>query len=255
MLRVRIIPCLLLRNRGLYKTLKFKEPKYVGDPINAVRIFNEKEVDEVIVLDIGATPSGRGPNFELISDIASECFMPLTYGGGITSLEQIRKLQRLGVEKSCLNSAAFNNRRLVRESCDVFGSSSVIAAIDVRKSFFGRHEVWINCGQTNTKADPVRYAEELAKAGVGEILINSIDRDGTMGGYDIELLKRVGAAVNVPIVACGGAGSVQHMLDLVEQAHVSAAAAGSLFVFHGKHRAVLINYPTQAELAQILPSN
>src|SRR5262249_31959314 len=152
------------------------------------------------------------------------------------------------------NSAAFTDRRLVQESCSVLGSSSVIAAIDVRKSFLGRHEVWINGGRTNTKTDPVRYAEELAKAGVGELLVNPIDRDGTMGGYDTELLRRISAAVDVPIIACGGAGSLQHMRDVVEQARVSAVSAGSLFVFHGKHRAVLISYPTQADLEQFLAS-
>lgn len=252
MLKVRVIPCLLLRGRGLYKTVKFKDPKYVGDPVNAVKIFNEKEVDEIIVLDIGATTEKRGPNFDLIGDIAGECFMPLAYGGGISSMEQIRKLQRLGVEKTCLNSAAFTDRRLVHEACDVLGSSSIIAAIDVKKSFLGKPEVWINCGKTNTKTDPVRYAEELAKAGVGEILVNSIDRDGTMSGYDTDLLKRIAAAVDVSIIACGGAGSVQHMREAVEQARVPAVAAGSLFVFHGKHRAVLINYPTQADLERFL---
>jgi imidazole glycerol-phosphate synthase subunit HisF len=252
-LKTRVIPCLLLRDRGLYKTVKFKDPKYVGDPVNAVRIFNDKEVDELIFLDISATPAKREPNFELIGDIASECFMPLTYGGGVTCADHIRKLHRLGVEKTSLNSAAFLDRRLVAECCDKFGSSSIVAAIDTRRTLLGRHEVWINCGGTNTKEDPVRYAEQLAKIGVGEILLNSIDRDGMANGYDIELLKKVSAAVDVPIIACGGAGSLADMHAAVREAKIPAVAAGSMFVFHGKHRAVLISYPSQAELVKFLP--
>jgi cyclase len=248
MLKARVIPSLLLRGRGLYKTVKFGNPKYVGDPINAVKIFNEKEVDELILLDITATPEKREPNYELIGDIASECFMPLSYGGSVTTVEQIRRLHRIGVEKICLNTSAFMDPELVRQGCDIFGSSSIIAAIDVKKTLLGRYEVWINCGKTNTKEDPVRYAAALADLGVGEILVNSIDRDGTMTGYDIDLLKKITSAVNTPVVACGGAGTLEHMQKAVKEAHVSAVAAGSMFVFHGKHRAVLINYPEQSEM-------
>ncbi len=248
MLKARIIPSLLLRGGGLYKTVKFANPKYVGDPINAVKIFNEKEVDELILLDITATPEKREPNYELIGDVASECFMPLSYGGAVTSIEQIRRLHRIGVEKICLNTAAFTDRALVKQSCDTFGSSSIIAAIDVKKTLLGRYEVWIDCGKTNTKEDPVRYAAALADLGVGEILVNSIDRDGTMSGYDIDLLKKITGSVNTPVIACGGAGSLEHMQRAIGEAHVSAAAAGSMFVFHGKHKAVLINYPDQSEL-------
>lgn len=251
MLKTRIIPCLLLRGRGLYKTVKFKDPTYVGDPVNAVKIFNEKEVDELILLDITATQENREPNFELIEDIASECFMPLSYGGGVITMEQMRKLYRLGVEKIALNTAAFANRKLVQESFAAFGSSSVIASIDVKKTFLGKYEVWINGGKTNTKEDPIRYAEDLSKAGVGEILVNSIDRDGTMAGYDIAFLEKMSAAVDTPIIACGGAGNLQHMREAVDKAHVPAFAAGSMFVFHGKHRAVLINYPSQKDLDQL----
>ena len=254
MLKARVIPCLLLKGRGLYKTVKFANAKYVGDPVNAVKIFNEKEVDELLLLDITATHENREPNYELIADIAGECFMPLGYGGAVTSLEQIRKLHRMGVEKVSMNTAAFNDRRLVQESCDVFGSSSIVAAIDVKKSFLGKYEVWTHGGRINTKEDPVRYAEELARLGVGEILVNSIDRDGVMGGYDVALLKRITAAVDTPVIACGGAGTLEHIREAVTQAHVSAAAAGSLFVFHGKHRAVLINYPTQLQLEAVVGS-
>lgn len=253
MLKSRVIPCLLLRGRGLYKTVRFKDPTYVGDPVNAVKIFNEKEVDELILLDIGATPEKREPNFDLIGDIASECFMPLTYGGGVTSIDQMRKLHRLGVEKIAINSAAYRDRRLVEESCSIFGSSSVIAAIDVKKTFLGKYEVWIDGGRTRTKEDPVAYTQQLARLGVGEIMINSIDRDGTMSGYDLELLKRVSKAVDTPLIACGGAGSLDHMCAAVAEAHVPALAAGSMFVFHGRHRAVLINYPNRSELEARLP--
>nr|WP_227494078.1 AglZ/HisF2 family acetamidino modification protein [Ramlibacter pallidus] len=249
-MKPRVIPCLLLRGRGLYKTVRFAEPKYVGDPVNAVKIFNEKEVDELLLLDITATVEKRDPNFELIADIAGECFMPLGYGGGVGSIDQIRKLHRMGVEKVCLNSSAFRNPRLVQESCDMFGSSSIVAAIDVKKTLFGKHEVWIDSGRTNTREDPVRHAEKLAELGVGEILVNSIDRDGTMSGYDAALLKKVASAVDTPVIACGGAGTLDHIREAL-QAGVSAAAAGSMFVFHGKHRAVLINYPPPETLAQL----
>ncbi|HEX7892063.1 MAG TPA: AglZ/HisF2 family acetamidino modification protein [Ramlibacter sp.] len=250
MLKPRVIPCLLLRGPGLYKTVRFAEPKYVGDPVNAVKIFNEKEVDELLLLDITATADKREPNYDLIGDIAGECFMPLGYGGGVGSIEQIRRLHRMGVEKVSLNSAAFRDRRFVEESCDVFGSSSIVAAIDVKKTLFGKHEVWIDDGRTNTREDPVRYAEQLAALGVGEILVNSVDRDGTMGGYDTAMLKKVAAAVDTPVIACGGAGSLAHIQEALA-AGVSACAAGSMFVFHGKHRAVLINYPTPDALAQL----
>lgn len=253
MLKTRVIPSLLLRGRGLYKTVRFKDPKYVGDPVNAVKIFNEKEVDEIIVLDISATTEKKDPNFALIEEIASECFMPLGYGGGVTTIDQMRRLYRLGVEKIALNTAAFTDRHLVEAGCKTFGSSSVIASIDTKSTLFGKREVWINGGRVNTKVDPVRYAEQLARLGVGEILVNSIDRDGTMSGYDIELLKMLSAAVDVPIIACGGAGSLEHMQEAVTTAGVPAVAAGSMFVFHGRHRAVLINYPARAELEARLP--
>lgn len=255
MLKPRVIPCLLLRNRGLYKTVKFGDPKYVGDPVNAVKIFNEKEVDELMLFDITATPEKREPNFALIGEIAGECFMPFSYGGGVTSVDQVRRLHRIGVEKVSLNSAAFQNRRLVQESCELFGSSSIVASIDVKKTFLGKYEVWINGGKTNTKEDPVRYAEQLATLGVGEILVNSIDRDGTMTGYDNALLKKVMSAVSTPVIACGGAGTLDHLRETIAQTGVSAVSAGSMFVFHGKHKAVLINYPTPAQLESLMLSD
>jgi len=227
----------------------------VGDPVNAVKIFNEKEVDEILLLDITATPERREPNYELIGDIASECFMPLTYGGGVCSIAQVRNLHRVGVEKVCLNTAAFYDRRLVEESCGSFGSSSIVACIDVKKNFFGKYEVWVNCGKTNTKEDPVSYAEQLAKLGVGEIMVNSIDRDGTMSGFDLPFLKSICSAVDTPMIACGGAGTLDHLREVISLAKVNAVAAGSLFVFHGKHKAVLINYPTPSQLEELQVAN
>ncbi len=253
MLKTRVIPSLLLRGRGLYKTRQFKDPKYVGDPVNAVKIFNEKEVDELILLDISATAEKKEPDFGLVEEIASECFMPLSYGGGVTTIEQMRRLYRLGVEKISLNTAAFTDRRLVEVACRTFGSSSVIVSIDTKSSLFGKREVWINGGRVNTKEDPLRYAEQLARLGAGEILVNSIDRDGTMSGYDIVFLRMLSARVGVPIIACGGAGSLEHMQEAVTEAGVTAVAAGSMFVFHGRHRAVLINYPARAVLEARLP--
>lgn len=253
MLKTRVIPSLLLRGRGLYKTRQFKDPKYVGDPVNAVKIFNEKEVDELILLDISATAEKKEPDFGLVEEIASECFMPLSYGGGVATIEQMRRLYRLGVEKISLNTAAFTDRRLVEVASRTFGSSSVIVSIDTKSSLFGKREVWINGGRVNTKEDPLRYAEQLARLGAGEILVNSIDRDGTMSGYDIVFLRMLSATVGVPIIACGGAGSLEHMQEAVTEAGVTAVAAGSMFVFHGRHRAVLINYPARAVLEARLP--
>lgn len=249
MLKPRVIPCLLLSGRGLYKTVKFNNPKYVGDPVNAVKIFNEKEVDELLLLDITATTENREPNYELIGDIASECFMPLAYGGGIKSIEQIRKLHRVGIEKVCLNTAAYLDPKFVKESCEIFGSSSIVAAMDVKKNFFGRYEVYVSSGKSNTKQDPVAYAKHLERLGVGEIFVNSVDRDGMMSGYDLVLLKSIALSVDTPVIGCGGAGSLEHVKVAIAEAGVNAVAAGSMFVFHGKHKAVLINYPSPIELA------
>lgn len=252
MLKTRVIPALLLKNGGLVKTVRFSSPKYLGDPINTVKIFNEKEVDELVFLDITATPEGRGPNFKLISDIASECFMPLSYGGGIRNVEEIRELLKIGIEKVAINTMAEKSPNLVKEAARIFGSSTIIISIDVKKSILGRYEVWTQCGQYNTKKDPVTYAKEMESLGAGEILINSIDRDGTMNGYDIKLIEMVSSNVGIPVIACGGAGKVDHFKEAVEKGKASAVAAGSMFVFQGPHRAVLISYPSQNELKTVL---
>ncbi len=244
MMRSRVIPCLLLRGHGLVKTRKFKDPVYVGDPVNAVRIFSEKEVDELVILDIDASVEGREPNYELIAEIAGECFMPVAYGGGITSLEQARRLIRCGIEKVVINSASVVSTGFIRSIADVFGSQAVVGSIDVRKTLLGDYRVSVKSGQVDTRLKPEEHASTLVEAGVGEIFLNSIDRDGLMGGYDLALLKKVTSRVNVPVVACGGAGTTDHLREGLLSGGASAVAAGSMFVFHGKHRAVLINYPT-----------
>lgn len=252
MIRPRVIPCLLLKNEGLVKTVKFKEPKYLGDPINIVRIFNDKEVDELIFLDILATTENRRPNFELLAKITGECFMPLGYGGGIRDLNDVKKLLAIGVEKFVLNTSAVENPSLVREAADHAGSQAVVISIDVKKTLFGKHEVFTRAGKKGTGLDPVKFAIEMEKQGAGEIFVNSIDRDGTMQGYDLDLIGRVAESVSVPVVACGGAGNVGHLAQAV-RAGASAAAAGSMFVFQGPLRGVLISYPAQAELKRVMP--
>lgn len=252
MIRPRVIPALLLKGQGLVKTIKFKDPKYLGDPINVVKIFNEKGVDEIVLLDITATPENRGPKFDMLKDIASEAFIPLAYGGGIRSMEDIRKLLSIGIEKLIMNTSAVETPSLLREVADHAGSQAVVASIDVKKNFLGKYEVFTHCGQKKTGLDPVKHAVEMEKMGVGEIIINSIDRDGTMQGYDVDLVRKVADAVHVPVVACGGAGNLSHVAEVIKEGHASAAAAGSIFVFQGPLRGVLINYPSQKELIGFL---
>jgi cyclase len=251
MLKTRVIPCLLMRNQGLVKTIKFRDPKYVGDPINAVKIFNDKEVDELLLLDIAATVTGKAPKYEIIKDIAGECFMPLSYGGGIRSIDDIRKIFLVGVEKVVVNSYALERPQFVREASDIFGSQSIVVSMDVRKGLLGKYEVFRANGSKSTKLDPVQHAKRMANLGAGEIFVNSIDRDGTQKGYDLELIRRISTAVAVPVVACGGAGCLKDFKDAVLQSGASAVAAGSFFVFHGKHRAVLISYPEYAVLEEL----
>lgn len=252
MIKPRVIPALLLKGQGLVKTVKFKEPKYLGDPINIVRIFNDKEVDELVLLDITATPEKRGPQFDLLKNIASEAFIPLAYGGGIRSMDDVRKLLSLGIEKLIMNTSAVETPSLVREVADHAGSQAAVVSMDVKKGLLGKYEVLAHCGQKKTGLDPVKHAVEMERMGVGEILINSIDRDGTMQGYDLELVRKVADAVSVPVVACGGAGNLSHVSEVIKQGHASAAAAGSIFVFQGPLRGVLISYPTPKELKEFI---
>ena len=247
MLRPRIIPCLLVHKGGLVKTQNFKAPKYVGDPINAVKIFNEKEADELMVLDIDATVNGAEPNYALIAKLAAECRMPLCYGGGVRTAEQASRIIDLGVEKVSVSSAAISDPLLLTRMARAIGRQSVVAVLDVRKKtglFSKGYELCTHNAKTAHKLDPVMFARQLQEAGAGEIVINSINHDGEMKGYDIELAKQVRAAVNVPVTVLGGAGSLEHIGDLLKACGVIGAAAGSFFVFKGQYRAVLISYPT-----------
>lgn len=251
----RIIPCLLLKADGLVKGVRFKNYKYVGDPLNAVKIFNDKEVDELIFLDITATAENRGPDLELIQRIADECYMPFGVGGGITSVEQIRRVLEQGAEKVVINSAAIKNQELIRDASKFFGNQSIVVSIDVKRTFFGKELVYSCSGKKKTKKTPVEWAKQIEALGAGEIIINSIDKDGTMLGYDIELIRRVSEEVNIPVIACGGAGKVEDFASAV-YAGASACAAGSMFVFTGSLKAVLINYPSKEELqSELMPVN
>jgi cyclase len=247
----RIIPCLLLRNKGLVKTVKFRESTYIGDPINTVKIFNEKEVDEIFFLDIDATKTNKEPPYELIQNIASECFMPFGYGGGIKSLQQIDKIITSGAEKIIINSQAFLEKNFIMEAVRQFGSSTIAVSIDVKKEFIKGNTVYIKGGTVSTGKNPVDYVREIENQGAGEILINSIDRDGVMEGYDIELIKSISQSIRIPVIACGGAGKLSDFRRAVKEGGASAAAAGSFFVFHGKRRAVLITYPSYSEISTL----
>lgn len=248
----RIIPSLLLRDNGLVKTIKFKNSTYIGDPINAVKIFNEKEVDELIFLDIDATRDKKEPPYELIKDIATECFMPFCYGGGVKSIDQIRKLLACGTEKVAINSEAFNNPNFIKEAAQVFGSSTIVISMDYKKKLFGKTFVYVNGGRKNTKLDPVTYAKNMEELGAGELLVNAIDHDGTMSGYDIEMIRKITDAVSIPVIACGGAGNLNDFKEVFQDANASAAAAGSFFVFQGKKRGVLISYPSPEAIKEII---
>jgi imidazole glycerol-phosphate synthase subunit HisF len=252
MKRTRVIPVLLVNNGGLYKTQKFKNPKYVGDPINAIKIFNDKEVDELCVLDITASTQKREPNFKLIEEFASECFMPVCYGGGISKIEHAKKIFSLGIEKISLNFSAFKNQKLITEIATIYGSQAVVVSIDYKKNLFGKTYAYTLQGNESTKKTIIEYAKELESNGAGEILLNNIDRDGTFSGYDLEFIKLVASSVKIPVIACGGASKIEDFKEAVTKAGASAVAAGSMFVFHGVHRAVLISYPTQTELKEKL---
>lgn len=254
MLRPRIIPCLLVHQSGLVKTQGFKDPKYVGDPINAVKIFNEKEADELMVLDIDATVNGCEPNFDLISRLAAECRMPLCYGGGVTRVDQAVRIVNMGVEKVALSAAAIANPSLLTEMANVVGRQSVVVVLDVRKKtglFTKGYEICTHNGKVTHKSDPVMLAKELQDAGAGEIVINSVDNDGFMEGYDLDMAVQFRNALNVPMTFLGGVGSLEHMSQLASTMGVSGLAAGSFFVFKGRYRAVLISYPTLQQKTDI----
>lgn len=245
MLRPRVIPCLLVHEQGLVKTVSFKHPKYVGDPINAVKIFNEKEADELVVLDIDASVNGAEPDYKMIADLAAECRMPLCYGGGVRSVEQAKRIISLGVEKVAISSAAIAEPELITRIAAEVGRQSVVVVLDVKKRMLSKeYDVYIHNGRSNTKRGAVEMAQHAEAMGAGEIVINSIDLDGQMKGYDLALAARIRAAVSIPVTFLGGAGSLDDIAALVGACGVVGAAAGSLFVFKGAYKAVLINYPT-----------
>jgi imidazole glycerol-phosphate synthase subunit HisF len=247
MLRPRVIPCLLIKNKGLVKSVHFKNYKYLGDPINAVRIFNEKAVDELIVIDIDATVDNREPDYKMIEDLASECRMPLCYGGGIKSVEQAQKIIGLGVEKVAVSSAAIDNPSLITKIALQVGNQSVVVVLDIKKRFSGKLEVWTHNGLNNTGISPMDYARKMEEFGCGEIVLNSIDNDGKMNGYDLVLVEKIRSSITIPLTVIGGAGSLNDICELITKFGIIGAAAGSLFVFKGVYKAVLINYPNKAE--------
>ncbi len=245
--QARVIPCLLIRGNGLVKTKKYKDAIYLGDPVNAVRIFSDKEADEIVILDIDASRLGREPNYELISEMAGEAFMPVAYGGGIRTVEQIRRLIRSGVEKVVINTAATETTETIEAAVKIFGSQAIVGAVDVRRNMFGGYVVVSKSGTVATSLNLQQHLQNLVRAGVGELFINDVDRDGCMAGYDLALVRNV-AMAPVPVVMCGGAGTLEDLRKAVHDGGASAVAAGSMFVFHGKHRAVLISYPKALEL-------
>ncbi|WP_035059535.1 AglZ/HisF2 family acetamidino modification protein [Andreprevotia chitinilytica] len=251
MLATRLIPCLLMDDGALVKTVQFKKKTYVGDPVNAVRIFNQKEVDELILIDISATTQGRGIDFPTIQNIVGECFMPICYGGGVTTVDEMRKLFALGIEKISISSAAIDNPALVRRAAAEFGNQAVVITLDVKKNFFGKYTVRTHGGSRDTKVDPVTMAREMEAAGAGEILLYSIDRDGTWSGFDLTLLQTVCDAVSIPVIACGGAGSLEDVRAANQDGHASAVAIGSMAVFQGKDLGVLIKFPSREQQESI----
>lgn len=254
MLKHRVIPCLLLRNGGLVKTMKFNNPKYVGDPINAIRIFNDKEVDEIIVLDIIASREKKEPNYALIEQFAGECFMPLCYGGGIRTVEQAKFLFSLGVEKVCLQTAALDNLDIITQMADRFGNQSVIISIDVKRNWLGKYQIYSASRRQLLPQPLIGFLQKATDAGAGEVILNAVDRDGMMQGMDIQLIHDISNEISVPLIAIGGVGSLDDIKSAIDSG-ASAVSAGAFFVFHGPHRAVLITYPKYQELTKLFNTN
>ena len=252
MLRTRVIPCLLLKNESLVKTVKFKEYNYIGDPVNTVRIFNELEVDELMFLDIFASKENRNINIKILKDISNECFMPLSYGGNIRSLEDAKKIFEIGFEKVVINSNAFNNLKLIEDIAKYFGNQSVVGSIDVKKSFWGSEKVYSHHGKQKQNVEIIEWAKQLENAGIGELLITSIDKEGSWEGYDVELIKSITKNVQVPVIANGGCGKIEHISEVVKKANASACAVGSMVVYQKKGMGVLVNFPDKKELKRII---
>lgn len=252
MLQTRVIPCLLLQRGGLVKTIKFKKPCYIGDPINAVKIFSEKEVDELMLLDIDATKQGREPDYGTIESIVSEAFMPICYGGGIRKVKHMQRLFNLGIEKVAISSSAIEDPDLVTEGAARYGSQSIVVVLDVkRKGLRRRLSLVTHNGKKETGLNPFDAAIKMEKLGAGELVVNNVDRDGVMKGYDLEIVKKISESVMIPVIALGGAGTLHDLKDIVHHAGASAAAAGSLFVYKGPLKGVLINYPAYSEMRQL----
>lgn len=252
MLRTRVIPCLLLKNESLVKTIKFKKYDYIGDPVNTVRIFNELEVDELMFLDIFASKENKSINYKMLKDIANECFMPLSYGGNIKSLNDVKKIFEIGFEKVVINSNSFDNLKLIKEIAKYFGVQSVVGSIDVKKSIFGGKRVYSHHGRIKQTDDVVIWAKKLEESGVGELLITSIDKEGSWEGYDVELIRSVSESVQLPVIANGGCGEIGHINEVVREGNASACAVGSMVVYQGKGMGVLVNFPDQEKLRAVL---
>ena len=253
MLLKRVIPSLLCNNSGLYKTIKFRRRQYIGDLINTARLFNDLGADELILLDIDASREGRGPNFEMISHLATECFMPLTVGGGISTVGAAELLLRLGVEKICLNSAVINHPKLLKNLAERFGSSTLVVSIDVKKDLFGRTRVFCHKNKKLLSVDLIKHVKSIASEGAGEIMITSVDNEGTQAGFDCDLISRVSQAVEIPVIASGGCGEFSDILDAFSSG-ASAVSCGSMFVYNGPHNAVLVSYLTDEEYRELNPT-
>lgn len=251
MLKKRIVPILLLKNKGLVKGTRFSDYRYIGDPMNAIKIFNDKGVDELMFLDINATSENRVIDVDFVKKVADECYMPFAVGGGIVTIKQMGDLLKAGAEKISINTSSVQNPDLIREASEIFGSQSVVVSIDIKKNWRGKHVVVSHCGTNTTKLEPFEWTKYVAFMGAGEILVNCIYNDGTMEGYDIKFAEEISKSVDVPVIFCGGAGNYSDLRLLLSRTSVSAAAAGSLFVFHGRRRAVLISYPNDEEKIKI----
>lgn len=251
MLQNRVIPCLLIQDNKLVKTVKFKSPQYIGDPVNAIKIYNEKEVDELIVVDISKNRFENGPNFNLIKQMADECFMPVCYGGGISNIDQIQKILKIGIEKIAVNTAIMPDTKLISQAANKFGSQCIVVALDIKKNWLGKYKVTFSSGDQMIDTDIIDFAKTAEKAGAGEILINNIDRDGTWEGFDVEMIRKISSNVSIPVIAAGGAGNLGHIKDAITFGKASAVAIGSMAVYQSKGMGVLINFPKTNMLEEI----
>lgn len=252
MLQTRVIPCLLLKGDTLVKTVNFKKPSYIGDPVNTARIFNELEVDELALLDISATNNNKKPDFKILAELANECFMPLSYGGGVNNFEDAKKIFQIGIEKIIINSITFTNPSFITELSEHFGNQAIVVSIDVKKNIFGKYHVYSNSGTKKQKVDPVLWAQELEKLGAGEILLTAIHQEGTWSGFDVEFTKKIANAVSIPVIANGGASSINDIKNVVKQGDASAVSLGSMVVYQNKGMGVLVNFPNQINLRKAL---